>query len=64
MMFALVAEVPMPSSPLNIFLRLASVRSYIAQFYPDYEYDKTSIEINTAGEIFSANIHVDKIAFF
>ncbi len=34
-------------------------RSYIAQFYPDYEYDKTSIEINTAGEIFSANIHVD-----
>jgi hypothetical protein len=22
-------------------------RSYIAQFYPDYEYDKTSIEINT-----------------
>jgi ssDNA-binding Zn-finger/Zn-ribbon topoisomerase 1 len=27
MMFALVAEVPMPSSPLNIFLRLASVES-------------------------------------
>lgn len=34
-------------------------RSYIAQFYPSYEYDKTSIEINTAGEIFSANTNVD-----
>jgi hypothetical protein len=32
MMFALVAEVPMPSSPLNIFLRLASVTNWCAFF--------------------------------
>jgi hypothetical protein len=29
-------------------------RSYIAQFYPSYEYDKTSIEINASGEMFNA----------
>jgi DNA topoisomerase-3 len=34
-------------------------RSYIAQFYPSYEYDKTSIEINASGEMFNANINVD-----
>jgi len=34
-------------------------RSYIAQFYPDYEYDKTSIDINAAGEIFASSVNVD-----
>jgi DNA topoisomerase-3 len=34
-------------------------RSYIAQFFPNYEYDKTSIEINASGELFTSSINVD-----
>ncbi len=35
------------------------VKSYIAQFYPNYEYDKTSIEINASGKMFTSSINVD-----
>jgi DNA topoisomerase-3 len=34
-------------------------RSYIAQFYPHYEYDKTDIEINASDELFKSNINID-----
>lgn len=34
-------------------------RSYIAQFFPSYDYDKTSIEINASGELFTSSINVD-----
>jgi DNA topoisomerase-3 len=33
--------------------------SYVAQFFPSYEYDKTSIEINASGELFTSSINVD-----
>ncbi|SFV89699.1 DNA topoisomerase III [hydrothermal vent metagenome] len=34
-------------------------RSYIAQFYPNYEYDKTDIEINASNEIFKNIVNLD-----
>ncbi len=34
-------------------------KSYIAQFYPNYEYDKTNIEINASGEMFASSVNVD-----
>jgi len=34
-------------------------KSYIAQFYPDYEYDKTSIEISASDESFISSINKD-----
>lgn len=33
--------------------------SYVAQFYPDYDYDKTSIEINASDELFTSSVNVD-----
>lgn len=36
-------------------------KSYIAQFYPNYEYDKTLIEINASNEIFTSDINVDVV---
>ena len=33
--------------------------SYVAQFFPNYDYDKTSIEINASGELFTSSINVD-----
>jgi DNA topoisomerase-3 len=33
--------------------------SYVAQFFPSYDYDKTSIEINASGELFTSSINVD-----
>ncbi len=32
---------------------------YIAQFFPNYDYDKTSIEINASGALFTSSINVD-----
>jgi DNA topoisomerase-3 len=34
-------------------------RSYIAQFYPNYEYDQTVLEINASNHLFSASVNVD-----
>lgn len=36
-------------------------RSYVAQFYPNYEYDKTDIEISAADEVFATSINVDVV---
>ncbi len=35
-------------------------RRYIAQFYPNYEYDKTIITISVNNEIFTTSLNVDK----
>jgi DNA topoisomerase-3 len=34
-------------------------RSYVAQFYPNYEYDKTDIIVSSSGETFTNNINID-----
>ncbi len=47
----------MNTDEVNLYKLICS--SYIAQFYPDYEYDQTSIEINASNEIFSSSINVD-----
>ena len=33
---------------------------YLMQFYPDYEYDETRIEISVADELFTSHIHVSQ----
>lgn len=37
------------------------VKSYISQFYSNYEYNKTSIKITSENELFETNINVDKV---
>jgi DNA topoisomerase-3 len=36
-------------------------RSYVAQFYPNYEYDKTDIVVDASDEKFVNNVNLDKV---